>query len=47
MRQLAERYATPLLQLVAEVQELSAKVAEHLKKMGMSYDVWDSRKSFY
>jgi type I restriction enzyme M protein len=39
MRQLAERYATPLPQLVAEVQELSAKVAEHLKKMGMSYDV--------
>ncbi len=39
MRQLAERYATPLPQLVAEVQELSAKVAEHLRKMGMSYDI--------
>ena len=38
MRQLAERYATPLPQLVDEVEELSAKVAEHLKKMGMSYD---------
>ena len=47
MRQLAERYATPLPQLVAEVQELSAKVAEHLRKMGMSYDIWDSLKSFY
>lgn len=39
MRQLAERYATSLPQLVAEVQELSAKVAEHLRKMGMSYDI--------
>jgi len=38
IRQLAERYATPLPQLVDEVEELSAKVAEHLKKMGMSYD---------
>jgi len=47
MRQLAERYATPLPQLVAEVQELSAKVTEHLRKMGMSYDIWDSLKSFY
>jgi type I restriction enzyme M protein len=39
MRQLAERYATPLPQLVAEVQELSAKVTEHLKRMEMSYDI--------
>jgi len=38
IRQLAERYATPLPQLVEEVEELSLKVAEHLKKMGMSYD---------
>jgi type I restriction enzyme M protein len=39
IRQLAERYATPLPQLVEEVEELSLKVAEHLKKMGMSYDI--------
>lgn len=34
IKQLAERYATPLPDLTAEVEELSAKVAEHLKKMG-------------
>jgi len=37
LRELAERYATPLPQLVAEVAEvdvLAARVAEHLKKMG-------------
>ncbi len=39
IRQLAERYATPLPQLVEEVEELSLRVAEHLKKMGMSYDI--------
>ncbi len=37
IRQLAECYATPLPKLTKEVQTLSAKVDEHLKKMGM---VW-------
>jgi type I restriction enzyme M protein len=34
IRQLAERYATPLPQLVEEVETLAAKVDGHLKKMG-------------
>lgn len=34
IKQLAERYSTPLPDLTAKVEELSAKVAEHLKKMG-------------
>ncbi|MDO8539962.1 MAG: N-6 DNA methylase, partial [Opitutaceae bacterium] len=34
IRQLAERYATPLPQLTAEVATLSARVDGHLKKMG-------------
>ena len=34
IRQLAERYATPLPQIVDEVEQLAAKVAKHLKKMG-------------
>jgi type I restriction enzyme M protein len=34
IRQLAERYATPLLQLTGEVATLAARVDEHLKKMG-------------
>jgi type I restriction enzyme M protein len=34
IKQLAERYASPLPDLTVEVEELSAKVAEHLKKMG-------------
>ena len=34
IRILAERYATPLPQLVDEVAQLAAKVDEHLKKMG-------------
>jgi type I restriction enzyme M protein len=34
IRQLAERYAVPLPQLVDEVAELSARVDEHLKRMG-------------
>ncbi len=38
IRQLAERYATPLPQLVDEVAQLSAKVDEHLKKLGLRYD---------
>ena len=31
---LAERYATPLPQLVEEVATLASRVDEHLKKMG-------------
>ena len=36
IRELAERYATPLPALADEVEALSAKVAEHLKRMGVS-----------
>ncbi len=38
IKQLAERYATPMPKLTEEVQALSEKVDEHLKKMGM---VWN------
>ncbi|MDI1312630.1 N-6 DNA methylase [Prosthecobacter sp.] len=34
IRQLAERYAVPLPKLTAEVEELEARVAVHLKRMG-------------
>ena len=34
--QLAERYATPLPKLTAEVETLAGRVREHLKKMGPS-----------
>ncbi len=34
IRQLAERYASPLPQIIDEVAMLSARVDEHLKKMG-------------
>ncbi len=34
IRQLAERYATPLPQLTVEVEALSAKVDAHLRRMG-------------
>jgi len=34
IRQLAERYATPVPQLTDEVAALAAKVDGHLKKMG-------------
>lgn len=37
IRQLAERYATPLPQLVDEVSTLSIRVDEHLKKMGFEW----------
>jgi len=36
IRQLAERYASPLPQLVDEVAALSARVDQHLKKMGFA-----------
>ena len=38
IRQLAERYATPLPRLIDEVATLAARVDEHLKKMGA---VWN------
>ncbi len=37
IRELAERYAVPLPQLADEVEDLSAQVEEHLKRMGL---VW-------
>jgi type I restriction enzyme M protein len=36
IRQLAERYATPLPNLAEEVETLAARVDEHLKKMGFT-----------
>ena len=39
IRQLAERYATPLPTLTSELATLSARVDEHLKKMGA---VWNT-----
>ena len=38
IRQLAERYATPIPKLAGEVETLAARVDEHLKKMGF---VWN------
>ena len=38
IRQLAERYDTPLLQLTAEVEALSDRVNKHLKQMGAKWD---------
>ena len=35
IRQLADRYAAPLPQIVDEVEQLAAKVADHLEKMGV------------
>jgi type I restriction enzyme M protein len=37
IRELAERYATPLPKLTDEVETLAARVEEHLKKMGASW----------
>ena len=37
IRELAERYATPLPQLTNEVATLTARVEEHLKRMGASW----------
>ena len=37
IRELAERYATPLPKLTEEVEALAAKVVGHLKKMGASW----------
>lgn len=38
IRQLAERYATPLPTLVDEVATLAARVDEHLKRMGATWN---------
>ena len=38
IRELAERYATPLPRLTEEVEMLAARVDEHLKKMGASWE---------
>jgi type I restriction enzyme M protein len=38
IRQLAERYATPLPKLTGEVAALTARVDEHLKKMGAKWN---------
>ena len=35
IRLLADRYAAPLPQIVDEVEQLAAKVAAHLEKMGV------------
>jgi type I restriction enzyme M protein len=37
IRQLAERYATPLPRLAEEVEALTARVETHLGKMGASW----------
>jgi type I restriction enzyme M protein len=38
IKQLAERYGTPMPKLASEVECLTARVEEHLRKMGA---VWD------
>ncbi len=38
IRQLAERYATPLPRLIEEVDTLAARVDEHLKTMGFAWN---------
>ncbi|MEW6156375.1 MAG: type I restriction-modification system subunit M [Verrucomicrobiota bacterium] len=42
IRQLAERYATPLPELANEVEFLASRVSKHLQKMGFSYLVKES-----
>jgi type I restriction enzyme M protein len=37
IKQLAERYATPLPKLIDDVETMAARVDEHLKRMGF---VW-------
>jgi type I restriction enzyme M protein len=37
VRELADRYATPLPQLSQQVEALSARVEEHLKTMGVAW----------
>jgi type I restriction enzyme M protein len=38
IRQLAERYATPLPQITKELASLALKVDEHLQKMGAKWN---------
>ena len=38
IRELSERYATPLPQLEREVATLAARVDEHLKRMGATWN---------
>ena len=38
IRQLAERYATPLLRMAKKVEILAARVDEHLRKMGFAWE---------
>ena len=38
VKELAERYETPMPQMVGSVAELEAKVNRHLEKMGFSWD---------
>ena len=38
IRQLAERYTTPMPILIDEVATLTARVNEHLKKMGATWN---------
>jgi type I restriction enzyme M protein len=37
LKELAERYETPLPQMVGRVAELESKVNRHLEKMGFSW----------
>ena len=37
VKELAERYETPLPQMVSRVAELEAKVNRHLERMGFSW----------
>ena len=37
IRELAERYATPLPKLTEEVETLAGRVQEHLQRMGASW----------
>jgi len=37
IRELAERYATPLPKLTEDMRTLAARVEEHLKQMGASW----------
>ncbi len=38
IRELAERYATPLPQLTYEVAVLAARVAQHIERMGATWN---------
>ena len=40
IKQLAERYATPLPKLTEELDILASRVDEHLKKMGFVWNWW-------